>query len=69
MSQYDLSLVDTLFGDYRFQVLRSVGTPLLQVLSIANAIYESGAASGAEPGFILPFRLTDDPNDEYWEYQ
>jgi hypothetical protein len=68
-SEHGLTLVDTLFRDYRFQVLRATTTPLIQVMSIANDIYESGAAGVSVPGLILPFRLMDDPNDEYWDYQ
>jgi hypothetical protein len=69
ISQLDLTLIDSLFKDYRFQLLRARSHPLVGVFSIANAIFESGLASVSEPSIIPHMRLLSDPNDEYWEYQ
>ena len=65
----DLTLVDTLFGDYRFQVLRATGATSRDVLSIANGIFESGIAKLAQAGLAFPFDRDGYPSDMYWSYQ
>ncbi len=69
IDMYNLVLVDTLFGDFRFQALEVTEDSPADVLTIGNDIYELGVAKLARASFILPFERFSDPNDEYWEYQ
>jgi len=64
-----LEIVDTLFRDFRFQLMRITTSSSGNVLSIANEIYELGVAKVARASFILPFEPLGDPDDEYWHYQ
>ena len=66
---YHLELIDTLFADFRFQVLRVTHQTTGTALDVALAIHDAGQSVFAEPGIVWPIELACTPNDPCWTNQ
>ncbi len=66
---HSVEIVDTLFGDPYWLVLRVTQNSDLDVLSMGNAYHESPLVQFARAAMVLNFEFYGTPNDEYWQYQ
>ncbi len=68
-SAHSVEIVDTLFGDPYWLLLKVTHSSDLDVLSMGNAYHESSLVQFARASMVLNFEFYSAPNDEYWQNQ